>query len=261
MMAAARVGDAEASLTALQEAPDLAAVAGKAVAPEPSADSAGVTTAMVAEEAALAQAAAERERQTASKARAVVDDMAPEVRASRLDTLLQKSSLFAEFLKDKIQQVNQQRRDEQQQQQQEAPPVAGGKRRSPKRKATKRRASASSSSADTSADTSAGADAGAAGTVLQDGTVVSGRQPKLVTGGELREYQLEGVEWLLVRVRLPGSGQCRCDRSTGRSSSRPRSRSGEAALPPCLPFCRLLFLPPCTYAALPRCTAIMGPPV
>ena len=33
---------------------------------------------------------------------------------------------------------------------------------------------------------------------VSDGQLVSHRQPKLVTGGVLRDYQLDGLDWLRV---------------------------------------------------------------
>ena len=33
---------------------------------------------------------------------------------------------------------------------------------------------------------------------ITDGKLVSHRQPKLVTGGALRDYQLDGLDWLRV---------------------------------------------------------------
>lgn len=33
---------------------------------------------------------------------------------------------------------------------------------------------------------------------ISDGQLVSHRQPKLVTGGVLRDYQLDGLDWLRV---------------------------------------------------------------
>ena len=33
---------------------------------------------------------------------------------------------------------------------------------------------------------------------ISDGQLVSHRQPKLVTGGVLRDYQLDGLDWLKV---------------------------------------------------------------
>ena len=33
---------------------------------------------------------------------------------------------------------------------------------------------------------------------ISDGQLVSHRQPRLVTGGVLRDYQLDGLDWLRV---------------------------------------------------------------
>ena len=35
---------------------------------------------------------------------------------------------------------------------------------------------------------------------ISDGQLVSHRQPKLVTGGVLRDYQLDGLDWLRVNI-------------------------------------------------------------
>ena len=37
---------------------------------------------------------------------------------------------------------------------------------------------------------------------IDDGRMASYRQPKLVTGGLLRDYQLDGLDWLRVSISV-----------------------------------------------------------
>jgi len=211
------------------------------------ASSAAVVTAQMEEEEQKLQAMAQKDDAAATAA--VTADFADKsVRNSRLNTLLEKSSLYSSFLADRMKKQQEQaalkakkkkkaaaaggaaaaddasaaggsaaaRRASSRASTQKATaaaviqPSGPRKRRSPRKGAEavgkkKRRTRMDSQDFNDetgpaeSADVAlAAAEDGAADETrkLADGTDVSKRQPRLFVGGALREYQLDGMEWL-----------------------------------------------------------------
>ncbi|KAJ1937278.1 putative ATPase, partial [Linderina macrospora] len=139
-------------------------------------------------------------RELREKAMAQYDSMAEDPkRLQRLNFLLEKSTAYVSFVAAKLESN---RQDKKKTNKRKAP-VSDAKQDTKTKKSKKKRGKR--------LEIAATADNGDAGSKKGDeeeeaeeeeeqrtisGEVVSERQPKLITGGIMREYQLEGMEWM-----------------------------------------------------------------
>jgi ATP-dependent DNA helicase len=162
----------------------------------------GVSEAMLAEEQRMA---AQREKDDAkynAKLEAEVENdtrnkSQMEKKFQRLEALLNKSKIYSSLILAQMQKEE----DELEAANGEQEPVQGPKRRGRKKKATTEQPKISNffnkkdveSKADADTASEAGSDRIKLEAGVQQKTI---KQPKLVTGGSLRDYQLEGLAWL-----------------------------------------------------------------
>ncbi|KAJ1960290.1 putative ATPase, partial [Dipsacomyces acuminosporus] len=138
-------------------------------------------------------------RDLRSKAMAQYESLAEDnenkQRVQRLNFLLEKSAAYVSFVSKKLETKRHEKRSVGSGSKAKRKKATGSSGKSKRRKNTKSAATNESDNDNAAADEEGDGEEEDEEWII-DGERVSPRQPKLITGGVMREYQLEGMEWL-----------------------------------------------------------------